>query len=300
MVERADIVACLGQDAATYFANKRRGGNAGNKGTRYEDHFVAYQIAKAAAALFDNAGAADPHIRAQVDAFVDDVRIATASTTDYYQLKNADAINWTAGEHPIATDFALQMRLCEHLAEAAPSTTLVVSFADLAATLRECIPAAIRAHTRVEHFPWAATLNRLVLESDEIRRVLSKLANLENASNDVLSGVLYALMNACLEKPDGGTVRELLAQAARLFPSQLRVLPADEDWSGHLREDFTHILANIEGLSYGAARGFFHWSGFGTSGIFGSNVSSDAFKAFQDDVVRHRPATFEEFEKVLP
>jgi hypothetical protein len=302
MVEHADIEGWFGAEIATYFANKRRGGDAGNKGTRYEDHFVAYKVAEAAAALIDAPSGADPHIRSQADGFVDDVRIAIPSATDYYQLKNADSVNWSSGEHPIATDFALQFRLSRHLDEPGPSTALVVPTANLAAMLRKNIPGAIAAHTQVRHFPWAVTLNRLVLESDTLRNLLRKLASVENASDDVLSGVMYALMNACLERPEGATALELFAQAAKLFPNQLRLMPADADSFRYLflRDAFMRVLANIEGLSYGAERGFFHWSGFGTSGIFESDVSSDAFKAFQDEVVRRNPATFEDFEKVVP
>lgn len=300
MADRSDVEACLGAAVAIYFANKRRGGDAGNKGTRYEDYFVACKVAQAAAALMDDVAANDPHVSTQVGAFVDDARFATPTATGYYQLKNANTVTWTTGDNPIATDFAWQFRLCSHLREPAPTTSLVVSSTDLAADLRESIPDVIKSHTQVVHFPWTVTLNRLVLESEEIRRHLSALANVENASNDVLSGVMYALMNAVIEKPEGDTIRGLLAHAAKLFPSQLRALPVEEDWHRHLREEFTQVLANIEGLSYRAARGFFHWSGFGMSGTFASDVTSDAFKAFQDDIVRRNPATFEAFEKVLP
>lgn len=51
---------------------------------------------------------------------------------------------------------------------------------------------------------------------------------------------------------------------------------------------------------YGAKRGFFHWSGFGTSGVFASSVLSYEFNSFQFAIIQAAPKIFEEFEKVLP
>jgi hypothetical protein len=129
---------------------------------------------------------------------------------------------------------------------------------------------------------------------------LAKLATVDNPPNDVLSGILGALLIACLAKPEGATVLELLAEANRMFPTQLRLMPAAQNWEQYLQDDFRGVLAKLEGLVYGAKRGFFYWSGFGTSGVFGSNVLSGEFKEFQNDIVQFKPKTFEEFEKFLP
>jgi hypothetical protein len=295
-----DIRACLGAEAAAYAANKHRGGSSGQKGTRYEDFFIAHKLAQAAVALVENPAAADPHIQGQSDGFVDDVRIACANKTDYFQLKNQHAVSWLAGEHPIATDFAYQARLCQYRQEPAPSTHLVVSKAELAHALRTAIPATIQGHTQVEHFPWSETANRLVLECAELRELLRKLAHVENASQEALTGVLCALLTAHIENPEGATVRELLACAQAMFPKQLRLTPALTSWEEHLRPDFKQVLARISGLTYGAPRGFFQWSGFGTSGVFASDVTSDEFSAFQDHVIQQDPKTFEAFEGLLP
>ncbi len=300
MASHEDITACLGQEAAVYAANKHRGGRNGNKGTRYEDYFIAYKVVEAAVNLFEDQDAHNPHIQGQVYGFVDDARIASANATDYYQLKNKDSVSWTSGDRPLATDFEYQYSLSIRLEEPEPSTALVVPEPTLAQNLKKSVPDSIKRYTAVYCFPWCETANRLVYESEELRERLAKLSHVENASNDTLYSVFCALLMACMEKPEGATVEELLNCASQINPIQLRLLPATEKWEQHLRDDVKKILAKIDGLVYGAKRGVFYWSCFGTSGIFESNVLSKEFKDFQDSIVQLNPKTFDEFESLLP
>ena len=300
MANDSDIERCLGSAAARYAANKHRGGSSGNKGTRYEDFFIAYKVVEAAAQLLSDPFAPDPHVKGQDYGFVDDARIASQSATDYFQLKNKDSVSWTAGDHPIELDFAYQFKLSSYLQEQAPSTNLVVPTAELAAVLQASIPDSIKAHSLVHHFPWYSTPNRLVFECAELRGWLKSIAHVEEPTNDALSGALGALMFACIEYPDGATIRTLVECAQRVFPGQLRLLPTTENWEDLLRADFKGVLAGIQGLTYSAKRGFFCWSGFGTSGVFGYSVLSEEFTTFQNDIVQFVPRNFEEFEGVLP
>lgn len=300
MATNDDIKACLGPDVAKYAAHKHRGGSSGNKGTRYEDFFMAYRVAQAVAAIVNDPAHKDPTVKGQCGGLVDDLRIATPDATKYFQLKNQEKVGWSTGEHPIATDFGYQKVLSDHLKEPSPSTTLVVACATLAAALEANIPASINGHTTVEHFPWHPTPNRLVLEFPELQAHLSLLSHTEAPSLDVLSAVFGMLLIACLNHPDGASAREIAETAARQHPGQLRPLPATEDWESYLAVDFRQALAVVHGLVYSVKRGFFHWSGFGTSGVFGSSVLSEEFKQFQNDIVQRQPKTFEEFEEVLP
>lgn len=300
MATNADIAACLGEGPAKYAANKHRGGSNGNKGTRYEDFFIAYKVVEAAVSLLTDPTAPNLHIKGQDDVgFVDDARIASDMATGYFQLKNKNSVSWMAGRHPIATDFGYQATLSKHIGEPTPSTNLVVPTAALAAELRESIPADIKDHTQVHHFPWSVTANRLILESANLRKWLAKLSHVDAPTDDVLSGAFGMFLMANLECPDGATVSELTDLATKMFPGQLRLLPITEDWEQRLTPAFTQVLAGIPGLKYSAKRGFFCWSGFGTSGVFGSSVLSEEFKNFENNIVQIGPKTFEEFEEVL-
>ncbi len=194
----------------------------------------------------------------------------------------------------------MQFRLSTYLQESAPRTTLVVSSSEIAASLNASVPQAIQAHTSVRHFPWTVTANRLVLEDPQLQAWLKELVHSPDATKEALCGAFGALMMACINKPDGASVEELLADASLFYPGTIRLFPTKKDWQGQLSVDFTKILATIPGLVYSADRGFFRWKAYGTSGIFGSSVLSEEFAKFQDIVVRTAPKTFEEFEGVLP
>jgi hypothetical protein len=294
------ITACWGEAVAKYAANKHRGGSNGNKGTRYEDFFITTQVVAEAVKLFENPGQPATHIKGQAPGFVDDLRIATDTSTKYFQLKNQENVSWTAGEHPIADDFAYQVTLSKHLGEPNPSTNLVVSSATLKSALAKSIPGAIQEHTDTQHFPWTETANRLLLESPDLRQQVAKLSHSETPTHDAIYGAFCMLQMACNEHPQGATVLELLEKASSFCPGQLRLPPPEKDWGSHIDPNFKQALAFVPGLVYSIKRGFFHWSGFGTSGVFSSSVLSEEFIRFQNDIVQRQPKTFEEFEEVLP
>lgn len=304
MQNEADVLvaieACIGGDAVTYAKNKHRGGSAGAKGTRYEDLFLAVKVAEAIVRVSDDPNEEWPHVVGQAFGFVDDARIATTKSTEYFQLKNKLDVSWLAGQHPIVDDFKHQYKLAYHLNEPQPSTCLVVAYEEQRKSLQDGMPAEIEAHSTVQFFPWFETANRLVIERAEIQELLRKLAKVEQPTLDELAGVLYVLIMGCIEHPDGASAEDVVACAARMCPGQLRSLPVSENWEQHLNSEFKQILARIPGLAYGAKRGFFHWSAFGTSGVFRQNCLSDEFREFQQQIVNSAPETFEDFERVLP
>lgn len=300
MATHNDIETCLGTDVAKYAANKQRGGSNGNKGTRYEDFFMVHRIAQEVAAIIKVPTYPDPHVQGQCTGLVDDLRVASPQATQYYQLKNKESVSWNAGDHPIAKDFAYQKKLSDYLNEPNPNTTLIVADSSQASDLLASVPADIGDHTDVEHFPWFAAPNRLVLELPELRENLSALSHIDNPTDDVLSGVFGMLLMACLNLPEGAKASEIAQTAAKQVPGQLRPLPATQDWESYLTLEFKLVLDAIHGLVYSIKRGVFHWSGFGTSGVFRSSVLSEEFKQFQNDIVQREPKTFEDFEGVLP
>lgn len=300
MTTETQIRALLGEDAANYASNKHRGGRSGVKGGRYEDFFMAYKVIEAAMPLIDGYETDHPHIRSQILGFVDDLRIGSKAATAYYQLRNRGTASWGAGQRSLEDDFALQFKLATSIREPLPTTHIVVPTSQLAAVLTESLPSTIRSHTQVHEFPWTETANNLVLRDQALRQRLIKLSNAEAPTNDVLSGTFCAILAACNEHPEGASADAFIDTACRLFPGQIRLLPAAEDWEARLHPEFVATLDRIQGLAYGAKRGFFYWSGFGTSGIFSCAVHSDEFRQFQDQIVQSPPATFEEFERALP
>jgi hypothetical protein len=295
------IKECLGEAQATYAGNKNRGGASGRKGTRYEDFFMAWKVAETAAEHVADPNLEWPYLEGQSAGFVDDVVVRGSAGTAYYQCKNADSVSWSSGEHPIASDFEMQKKLADYLKVENPTTGLVVARAELHEKLAGAVPESVAGHTSVHLFPYyEGSINRLVYENSELRETLSALAKVENPKLDELVGVLAALLASCVEHQSGCSADIILQFANTINPAQLRTVPANVDWAKELDPEFVSVLAKIEGLRYGANRGFFHWSAFGMSGVFDVSCADEKFKALQQQVIANKPATVEELETYLP
>ena len=296
----AAIEQHLGADFCQYARKKHEGGKSGQKGPRYEALFIAIKVAEFSSALLLDENCLGPRVGGQVPGFVDDAAVFEDARTSYYQCKNAQSVAWTSGAHPIAEDFRLQMALSEKLREPDPSTWLVVPTEALRDSLVDGIPSDILAHSRVQYFPYCGgKMARLVQEHEWIQSLLRPLATIADAPVDTLVGVLMALHGGCGEVPEGCHVRGILEIAAKYNPGQIRVLPATVNWTDRLDPALRRTLANIVGLRYDADRGFFNWSAFGTSGIFGFDCSDKRFSEFSRSVVEAQPVTFADLEPLL-
>jgi hypothetical protein len=291
----------FGSEDVEYIEHKHRGGSSGANGTHYEDVFLAIKVAEAAANIVDGVSTEWPCITGQYRCYVDDVRISLSTKTEYFQLKNHATIpGWTSGKHPIANDFYKQYCLSMKLEEPNPTTVLVVPEEAFLTTLERNMPGHIVDFSSVCHFPSFDSPDLYVWEVDWIQDTLRKLATDENATPDQLFGLLAALLIACQSRHHGGSAGDIVDHVARMHPSQIRVIPDQQDWKLLLRPDFQKILAQIPDLDYRIERGFFQWSGLGMSQTFVFNCLSKEFNLFQEAVESRRPTTFEEFEEMLP
>jgi hypothetical protein len=123
----AIVNRCFGSSCADYITHKHVGGRSGKKGSRYEDLFLAYKAAEAAANQVDFPSPTWPFLVGQRLDFVDDAVLVSDSATEYYQLKNSVSVSWGSGAKSVADDFAKQFVLAQHRGEANPFTCLVVS-----------------------------------------------------------------------------------------------------------------------------------------------------------------------------
>jgi len=293
------ITDTFGTDILTYVANKKRGGDSGRKGTRYEDFFFLYKAAEIAVKYLA-APKPWPTVRGQVFGFVDDVVVIEPNRTDYYQLKNVKSITWTSGDHPLEVDFYNQYTVAQALGQPNPMTHLVVSDRTLKGSLEAAVPQNIRSYSSVIYFPYSeGSLNRLVLESDELQVVLKSLSKHSNPTLDQIEGVFGVLAMSLWQHPDGGEVDTLLHAANQRLPNLLRSLEVVDEKQFVIPE-FENTLAGIPGLTYSFDKGFFSWSAFGMSGIFDTDCASAEFAKFQADVVQAQPGVFDDFEGLLP
>lgn len=293
-----EIEKCLGIAAVKYADNKVRGGSNGKKGARYEDFFAAFRVAQEAVRHMVDPSEW-PIIEDQVYAFVDDLVVTSPTQTHYHQLKNTQSLSWTGGEHPLKGDFESQAVLCVSCAEAAFLTTLVVSDEKVFAAMQQ-LPESIAKHSTVELFPYAGgSANRLSLEHGPLRELLCQLTRIEEPTDDDIGYVFGMLMLGLQQAGKAPTMETVIETAQKASPSLIRLLPYQFK-DAKLKPEFVKILAEIEDLQYGTKRGFFSWNAFGMSGVLQFNCLSHQFVRFQDLVIEMAPATFDEFEKLLP
>lgn len=282
-----------------YATNKVRGGSNGRKGTRYEDFFAGFRVAQVAVDQLRNLGEW-PVIEDQVFAFVDDLVLTTSAKSHYHQLKNVADLSWTSGVHSLEVDFQYQVALSAQRNESPAITTLIVSKPEVFDGMLAGIPAAIKPHSTVEHFPYCdGSFNRLVIEFQPLRASLEQLTRIENPTDDDLANVLGVLMIGLMQSGQAPTVEAVLQKAQSVSPSLLRLFP----WQiggFQLHPEFVNILAKIPNLIYGTSRGFFTWSALSTSGVLQFNCLSPEFMRFQDRVISVAPLSFDEFEELLP
>lgn len=289
-----------GADCAKYVGSKNTGGKSGKKGGRYEDLFVAFKAAEVAANQVDSPGASWPFLAGQQLCFVDDVVVDSESRTDYFQLKNSTAVSWGDGEKTIGDDFSKQFRLAKFLGYHNPWTHLVVSSESLCNKLSISVPDEIKAHSTVSFFPYPpnGTINSLVVGNNEVQAILAKIVPTEEATLDMMENALTLILAACNEHPEGCSVQDIITHVQERYPGKLRVFPV-RDCSEALSDAFAGTLDKITDLCYGISRGYFNWSGYGTSSFFPHDCFSTQFKKFQEQIVEAAPATFDDFEKLV-
>ncbi|MFS8082730.1 MAG: hypothetical protein ACMG51_04705 [Ginsengibacter sp.] len=297
---RAIIRTCFGPSCLEYVTNKHAGGTSGKKGSRYEDLFVAYKAAEVAANQVEFPGAPWPFLAGQQLNFVDDALLSSDSATEYFQLKNALSVAWGHGAKTIGDDFSKQFTLAQHRGDKNPLTHLVVSSESEQVKLSNSIPNAIMGHTKVSFFPYykEGTINSLVVGSRDVQNILIKIVKDENAALDSMESALTLISAACMEHPGGCSVEKIIEYVHKRYPGHLRLFSI-ADFSSSLTKAFVDTLAEIKGLWYSLSRGYFNWSGYGTSGSFQHDCFSDQFVKFQERIVEVSPATFDDFEKLV-
>lgn len=288
-----------------YLQRKHTGGTSGAKGHKYEEVFAAVQIADGARRLVEDG--AKLSIEAQAPwFFVDDlvVRDESRNAMTCFQLKNSPGTNWSGGSHSIAENFTNQIRLSTESGHENVQVALVVSDRPCAESLKAEIPAEICEDAQVIWFPWEESTTLLCEKWFDEFAAVGWLSKHAEPDFQQLAEVLTILRAVWGEMTGQVAVSELVDAARKISPTMIRPLAADETLQASLREDFANALAKIENFSYSMVKGFFVWeffypNGASSRGVFREDCLSDAFRGFQERVVRRQPATLDEIEEEL-
>ena len=292
-----ELGGVLSEGQSAYLTNKARGGSSGRKGTRYEDHFSGYTLAR----ILANEGKAAepenwPNIYEQVFSFVDDLVVESEEGATYYQLKNVAALTWQGSDHPLELDFELQKKVSDAFGEKETKLVLVTSDENVAKKMCEGMPFAIASYTAIEHFPYYVSLNRLAIEFEPLRAVVSSLARTgSKVTDDEIGYTLSAFVSSFMHGNGSSSVADLLKFAQGISPALVRLFP-HQIANLKLKDEFIRVLAEIPNFAYCYNTGFFDWSCSLDSGVLPYNCLDKQFEAFQNRIINARPTSFEDLE----
>jgi len=287
----------FGLEAKIYFKHKQTGGNANQKGSRYEDFFSVMQLAQLFRLLIQADDDQDIEIYAQAEAFVDDLLIVykNHNSQHHFQLKTTPTVAWGEGLKSIGDDFCKQKMLNDQLGISKTHTFLVCANKKKAEILKQNRPIMIADFTDVVFFPEAETINQLLLTHSEFKALISCICLSDDSDKlEALAKLIFGHWGD--KKTTLFSVKALLSSLQNTFPNYL----AKTDVTAALLPEAERILANILHFSYNIERGYFSWHyGHADSGTLPYPVDHKEFLAFQHKIISERPKQFDELEGIL-
>lgn len=297
-LNQADIGALVGEEAARYLLSKNQGGESNFKGGRYEAFFGGHQIAKLARAFLEEGE--DHLVEWQSLGFLDDymVRLDAAKRVAGYQLKNASAVSWTAGDHPLCRDFELQHAIYKEEGYEDVALGLVCSSEEQQAKLDAAVPESIAEYTTALFFPYAEKFQALIFEHRWLADDFAYLAKTRQPTVSDAEQVCQVVQGAWQARAPVARVSEVLEQARKVSPQILRAVGSDAEADQRVSDELRSILDAIPGFRYDVSRGFLHWTGAGglMSGVLPFDCFSEQFAAWQQRVASLRPTSLEDLE----
>ena len=260
--------------------NKHRGGLNNEKGSRYEEFYATYRIA---ASLHNFAG----HqilIKSQVaGAYIDDLLVETGTQHDYFQLKNVQNLKtiWTEVREDIVSQIKLSLDNQEQF-----SISVICSDSTFNVTLSE----DIAPYTKLECFPYANSLLKVIKQYKPFEKVLSDLCVFEDPSDNDLYGLaVYIIGEWCsIDRQEGLLIGNLVEH---LKASKLNtILDSDRDISMECKK----ILDLIPGFSYAIKGKNIVWEI-----KHSKNNSTEWTKELEDRIVRQMPNSVKDIFKML-
>ena len=292
-----DIQYQFGATTLAYLQNKNRGGNSGQKGTRYEDYFAIYKLTQLAQAILESE--LKVSLSSQILAFVDDLIIdIDTEPLQHYQLKNSATVSWTTGKHPIQEDFAHQEQLNKTDLQRDSHLSLVVSNLTCVEQLTATIPPSIKSFSHVLHFPYDPNILTVIGQIPDFKQTLIYLSAFDQPEPDKIDYAVKALIGAWITCEASSILGlELLNIAQRQSPQYIRSFRTDLTLDVEVKK----ILDNIPDFSYSFSKGFLHWEyAHGLdSGTPPYSIETDAFGRLQERIKQQKPQTFEELETLL-
>jgi hypothetical protein len=296
--------ALVGDAEVAHLASKGRGGSNGYKGLRFEHFFGAHRIARLARKYLEQGD--DAVVEWQTDGFVDDVVVRRDVQRSFkgYQLKNAQAVSWTAGKRSIERDFEVQHEVCASEGYADIRLRLVCSDAEIAAARRLDVPAGIAGFASSIYFPYLENVRECMSTLRDHEWLIDDFAYLSREQTPKtidVSQVVGVLMGAWDLLAPKASISAIVEQARTTSPTLIRPFRTDEEARAQLSGAFCDTLSAWADFSYCIVRGFLTWSAFGGSmtGTLSFDCFHPSFAGWQKHIADSKPATFAEVEGIF-
>lgn len=299
------IEKACGKSALTYARNKARGGAAGQKGTRYEDHFAIFKVAEEAARVFNEGNGrfeagSDISVFSQILCFVDDLvlRQGRKRSVAHYQAKNRLSTTWGKGPKSLRSDFNRQLKLCTSL-KVKCSLNLVVSSAAAFQNLSGNITPKLRHCAKVIFFPYE-NISGLLRTYSPFRDAFVALNPRSSPTDSDLLSTATLLLGTWADTGNQVTIRQILketgSRGARGGAPAVRPLNSRKRLAPRLKV----VLDAIPGFDYSLEKGFMQWRyGQTDSGCYRYACDSKEFGAFAKRQIQRRPKTYDDIEGEL-
>jgi hypothetical protein len=273
-----------GAAAATYVANKSRGGRNNANGRDYEVMYGAFRIVLLAAeALRAGDRGSQTTVADQLRCFVDDLAIDSPAQRTLSQVKSG-AASWTAGEHPVADDFRSQRRLDREIG-LSPVYELVVADRDRQRVLLDSRPEDVEAN--VTFFCDASKLCDLSREHPELLDALDELS--ARPPRSLVREQTFQTFVGAWFTSNGPVTLASVVNKASTGPDAL-IRPLGESYS--LPANVAAALEAIPDFEFEIRRNHLWYGCKGLEGYAAYHCLSDGFREFERFVLERRPDSF--------
>lgn len=282
-----------------HLERRRRGGESGGAGYRYQHHFAAVEVLKATADFLD--GGPDAEVAEEGLCWVDDV-VVRAATTRFFQLKIGRKDSWRARKGKLQREFLSQHKLCL-AASVGHQLHVVTPHKGKVAQFNARAPSAIKSVFSAEYFPQQRLRRDLWAAGGPAYNVVRRICAANPDSHSQRELVAAKLISEWEDSGSPTDPKRVSAVLARAWadpevPIRRKTFAEPTAWSAAVA-----AVAGVSGLSLVLRDGFAFYEYIGLSGarqdgMIGACDGAHVSRVL-DRLVSRPPSTFDEFWREL-
>lgn len=284
----------LSKTEKKYLRNKHNGGLNNEKGNKYENYFIVYQICHYLSQMND---LENIFFSTQTEDFIDDLLINENDNFIYHQLKNTNKLSW--GKHDkmksLANDFYLQRKKTFNNKNKC-YLRLVISNNKLTDKLNKSKPKDLKKILDVLYFEYYEDLSSIIKKNKIFRDSLCDIMRIDNPETDKLESLASSIYGAWGESNcKGVSINQILEKIKR---NQVSFISFGENLD--ISDELDVILSSIEGFRFIIENNYIKWTYRNTDkGIILFEIGSEEFIQIEQQILREVPSNFTNLEEII-